>query len=208
MIEYIKQVLKSLARARLFAERFVIGFITLLGVMIMGFTSFLPQVTLRCDRIATSSIETISPQFVCGLTSSSLGRENIQAIEQLQRAEVEIGPEFKGSEMRRVVLIANHQKIPLTQEYVGGSEIKRHVAKINTFIHNPRKSSLSIHENHRWFFYLVGGFFAIFGAFYVVSRTILTCIFDYLIDQIFNDIFKVKPQDNLSHSNLQEETGE
>ncbi len=207
IVEYIKQVLKSLVRARLFAARFAIGLITLLGVMLIGFTRFVPQVTLHCDPIATSSVETISPQFVCGLTSSSLGHENTQSIEQLQRAEVDIGPAFKGAKMRRVMLIANNQKIPLTQEYVNSPAIHRHVDQINTFINHPGQSSLSIHEDHRWVLYLVGAFLAIIGAFFWVSRKVLTCIFDYLIDQVFKDLFRVKPQDDLSQSSLQEETG-
>ena len=123
--------------------------------------------------------------------------KHIQPIKHLQNAEIETRYGSK-VETHRVILIADNQKIPLTEEYVGGifSGIDRHVIRIKAFINSPRKSSLYIHENHRWILYLVGGFFTIIGAFIFISRSILTWLLGKLLDQLFDDAFKIKPQDN------------
>ncbi len=90
-------------------------------------------------------------------------------LNQLQSAKVDVNESSKG-DTYRVVLLTDGDKVPFTSAWSSGAEEKQKSSdRINAFIGNPRKTSLRVQQDDRWFAYPFGGIFILLGSGVVIG---------------------------------------
>ncbi|WP_299484647.1 hypothetical protein [Acaryochloris sp. IP29b_bin.137] len=169
--------------------------IPIFGVLIilMG-NIFSPKVHLSCNRATVDSFFTERTQIICShvesniLTASNVLKEKITQIKYLQSAKLGYCRSCENGGSFRVVLIANHTKIPLTPDYIySKSVVARQVAEIKAFINNPGEATLDIYEEHRWLYYLVGFAITTLGIWSVFSKKLTSFTFDKSSGKLYLD---------------------
>ncbi|BDM78782.1 hypothetical protein AM10699_16510 [Acaryochloris marina MBIC10699] len=165
---------------------FVIRAFPVIGVLIILCGNiFSPRVHLSCNHTPVDSFFSKRTQVVCRLTESNILNEKITQIEHLQRAKAGHHRYRDNYGIRRVVLITNRKKIPLTPDCYRKSVVSQQVAEIKEFINNPGDATLNIYEEHRWGYYLAGFATIILGIYFVFYKSLKSCTFDKNSDRLY-----------------------
>ncbi|MGD1907331.1 MAG: hypothetical protein ACFB0C_15285 [Leptolyngbyaceae cyanobacterium] len=132
-----------------------------LGCVVIYFIG--DQATLDCQRFN-------STQPDCTLTHASLRRTNVEAISQLQGADVIRSRDSDGDSTYQVILLTPKDEIPLASVRSSGARDKRQKAEqINQFLASPQQQTLTIVQDNRGLAYGLGGLFAVVGLGVIIT---------------------------------------
>ena len=154
-------------------RHWIVGLVfTLVGLMAIAGPE--QMMTFTCDRLTPN-------QGSCQLVHSSLLFSNEIAIplENLQQATIEANLS-SANQSYRIALVTESGQIPLMNDSSSNLEEQQlRVNKVNEFLQNPERQSLSIKEDNRLFSYIFGGIFigtALVGSGVITQE--FTCKFD------------------------------
>ncbi len=141
-----------------------------LGVMLVGVGSvaavlFGDLSIFECTRQGAST-----NQGECELVSSGLLGSNRQTLTlaSLQDAYTEESTE---NGLYRVVLQTTEGRIPLTGAYTSGRGSKdKAVEEIQAFINTATQEAVSVKQDDRWMWYVIGGLFSLAGCSLLISE--------------------------------------
>lgn len=134
------------------------------------FTLFLGELaTLSCQRTTPANSQ-------CHLAQSGLlglVRQDTILVADLQNATVQVRGSRSSGWSYRVMLQTKPEALPLSQTYRADRAKQAVIAhQINTFIADPSQPILTIRQDNRWYYLLIGGLFLSIACFSLLGSRI------------------------------------
>jgi len=156
------------------------SFLTVIGVVII--ILFSKASSLTCERVPSNQgrCELVHSHFVLSKTII-ISVNDLKGTEVVMTRARQLDSFFILRPYYRVMLITPTERIPLSLYGTSNRETPEAIAvKINDFLSHPHLSELTVKQDNRWFFYLVGSLLVMAGLVAELSR-VITMTFDKVV---------------------------